>query len=85
MVLLSSDFTHLYPVQGNVLLSRHSEYLTNSIECMTPAIKICKSGKANGFEEVTAPGIILGPNMLYFFKNQIRAHVYFLLELCKTF
>ena len=59
MVLSSTDFIYLYLVQGNVLLSRHSEYLTNNKECMTPAMKICKSGKAHGFVEVTAPGIML--------------------------
>lgn len=37
------------------------------------------SGEAHGFQEVTAPGIMLisAINMHYFFKNQIRAHVYF--------
>ena len=60
-ILLPSVSTLLSPivVQGNVLLSRHSEYLTNNEECMTPAMKICKSGKAHGFAEVTAPGIML--------------------------
>ena len=62
-----------------MLLSRRSGYLTNDKECMTPAMKICKSGKAHAFEEVTAPGImlILAINMQYFFENQIRAHIYF--------
>lgn len=74
MILL----TVLYPAQENMFLSRHSEYLTNNKECMTPAMKICKSKKAHAFEEVTAPGImlILAIKMHYFFKNQIRAHLY---------
>ena len=87
LILLSTYFTYLYPVQGNMLLSRHSEYLTNNKECMTPAMKICRSGKAHGFEEVTAPGImlILAINMHYFFKNQIRTHVYFLFVIIYSF
>ena len=53
---------------------------------MTPAMKICKSGKAHGFVEVTAPGIMLILAIIvHFFENQIRAHVYFLLELYTAF